>query len=253
MTKVLSTTMTATPSNGNCEESQLKRKTDALFKVGDYQRVLRLIDAFILEHPEQPIGRAISARALAADGQIGKALKELYRFYKLDGVLSEELLLEISRSVLNHDNDWVRCGAAEALSDLGDKRAIPTLINRLKHGDDEIQRRCSQKRWQSWRISVLYPPWQIASTSTITKDYDPDPHEILAALGDKCAIPTLINLLKYHDNKIQCKAAETLVKLGDERVISALIDCLNHHDENDWSYDSEAVRRRVAEMLATVG
>ena len=115
MTKVLNTTMTATPSSDNCEESQLKRRTDALFKVGDYQRVLRLIDAFILEHPEQPIGRAISARALAADGQIDKALKELYRFYKLDGVLSKELFVELLRGALNHDRvAWVRRGGIGA-------------------------------------------------------------------------------------------------------------------------------------------
>ena len=165
MTKVSSTTMRATPSNGDSEESQLKRKTDALFKVGDYQRALKLIDSFILKHPEKPIGRAISVRVLAADGQIGKALKELYRFYKLDGVLSEELSRKLLQSVTNHDGDEVRRRALETLEKfVTNPRPYDYDIDRPYIVDVALQIQL-QEGWQrqSRGTSVVYPPWQISS------------------------------------------------------------------------------------------
>ena len=86
------------------EESRLEQKTDAFIEAGDYESALKLINSFIQEYPEKPIGHAMLVRTLAADGQIEKALKTYYRFYKLSETLSAELLLELLRGALNHDD-----------------------------------------------------------------------------------------------------------------------------------------------------
>ena len=118
------------------EESNLQEKTDAFLKVGDYEGALKLIDAFIQEHPEKSIGRAMRVRVFTASGQIDKAFKEYRRFYKLDGSPSSDLLLQILLGALKDKDKGVREKAASMLGELGDRSAVPALIEALT---DEYQ------------------------------------------------------------------------------------------------------------------
>ena len=175
------------------KESELEQKTDAFLEAGDYENALKLIDGFIQKHPEKPIGHAMLVETLAADGQIDKALKAYYRFYKLGGTPSEALLSDILRGALNHDNRWVQSKAAVALEELEGKRRVPALINALNDDDGEAGA-------------------AVAGA--------------LGKLGDTRAVPALINAL----NNRNWIAARALAKLGDTRAVPALINTLN--DEN---------------------
>ena len=115
------------------EELELTRKTEAFLKAGDYRRALQLINEFIQEHPEKPIGRALLTKVFAVSGQTDRALKEHHRFYRMSETLSVELLLEILRGALNSQGmatlsgKVVRVFAAEALGNLEDKKSCAHL------------------------------------------------------------------------------------------------------------------------------
>ena len=150
------------------EKSELENKVDAFLKVGDYDRAFKLVDSFLEEHadnpigyamlervitagsgflnaadrkravelidgyiqrhPAKPIGRAMMVRVLAAEGQTNSAFAEYYRFYKLSVAIVPELLLEIVRGALNHTDAHVQSLAADAARFLGDKGAVRDLI-----------------------------------------------------------------------------------------------------------------------------
>ena len=44
------------------KESELEKGTSAFLKVDDYENALKLVEGFILENPEKPIGHAMLAR-----------------------------------------------------------------------------------------------------------------------------------------------------------------------------------------------
>jgi HEAT repeat protein len=192
------------PTFSGCgsEELELEQKTDAFLEAGDYKSALKLIDSFIQKHPEKPIGHAMRMRILAADGQIEKALKAYYRFYKLGGTPSEALLSDILRGALNHDNRWVQSKAAAALEELEGKRAVPALINLLNH--------------DSWRVRSRAA-------------------QALGKLGDTRAVPALINALNDDDGWVREGVAEVLKELGDERAIPALIEVIGDNDRDIYA------------------
>ncbi len=66
------------PSSCISEKSRLERKVDAFLKVGDYERALKLVEGYVQRYPEKPIGRAMLARVLAADGQTDSAFTEYH-------------------------------------------------------------------------------------------------------------------------------------------------------------------------------
>ena len=108
-------------SGCSSEDSELEKKTEAFLKTDDYENALKLVEGFILEHPEKPIGRAMLVKVFSANGQIEKALKAYYQFYKLSETLSPKLLLEVVQGALNSDDSDVRQAAAHALGKLGEK------------------------------------------------------------------------------------------------------------------------------------
>ena len=146
------------------KESELEKGTSAFLKVDDYENALKLVEGFILENPEKPIGHAMLAKVLAANGQTEKALKAYYQFYKLGETLSEELLLELLLGALNDDSWEVRAYATFVLGKLGDKSAVPHLINVLNHDNGAVQEEAAKA---------------------------------LGKLGDKSAVPHLINVLNH--------------------------------------------------------
>ena len=188
---------TATSSSGNSEESKLEQKTDAFLKSGDHESAFKLIEDFIQKHPEKPIGHAMLVRVLATGGQIDKALKAYYQFYKLSGTLSEELLLELMRGALNYDDDKVRWSTAKVLGELEDTRAISALANAFNDDDSRV------------RVTAV---------------------KALGKLGDKRAVPALINALSHDDINVRRSAAEALGKLGDKRAVPTLISTLNDEE-----------------------
>ena len=114
-------------------------------------------------------------------------------------------------------------GAADALGELGDEKAVLPLIQALE--DDE----------SSVRIEAAEALGRLNNTSSIAPLIKilPDPEEkvrseatkALTAIG-KPAIESLIVALKDGDNLTQEKAAEALGLIGDERGVEPLILCI---------------------------
>ena len=177
------------------DESELEQKTDAFLKTSDYENALKLVEDFILENPEKPIGHAMLAKVLAADGQTEKALKAYYQFYKLGNALSGELAFELLLGALNDDSWEVRAYATFVLGKLGDKSAAPHLINVLNHHKGAAQSEAAKA---------------------------------LGKLGDKSAVPHLIKILSHDNETAQEEAAKALGKLGDKSAVPHLIKILNH-------------------------
>ncbi len=230
------------------EKSELESKVDALLKVDDYDRAFKLVDSFleehadnpigyamlervitagsgflnaadrkqalkiidgyIQEHPAKPIGRAMMVRVLAADGQTDRAYTEYYRYFKLSEAISPQLLIEIVRGALSHSDNRVVIAAAETAENLGDTGAVPALIN----------------VFNEMRYSIS--GWDVMQIISVTS--------ALGSLGDKRATPALIKGFKLYtgdDEKnvyVWGPAARALGKLGDKSVVPYLIEALNN-------------------------
>ncbi len=246
------------------EKSVLESKVDAFLKVGDYdrafklvdsflqeqsdtpightmlervitegsgflnaadrKRALKLIDGYIQEFPAKPIGRAMMVRVLAADGQTDRAFTEYYRFYKLSETNSPELLMEIVRGALNHSNKAVRAIAAESVQNMRDKGAVPALINAFREMRDP------------YKVNNLHLLLSVTSA--------------LGTFGDKQATPVLIDGLKNRDVEARISAASALGRLGDKDAVPHLIIALNKGNDgerDDYFQDS------VVEALGELG
>ncbi len=102
---------------------------------------------------------------------------------------------------LKDDNKAVRWAAVEALWDLGDRRAVPELIEFLGKGEG-----------YDWgKILAL---------------------NALGSLKDPQAVPPLIKMLENENPFLRRSAALALVKIGDEKAIPGLIRMLK--DEEGW-------------------
>jgi HEAT repeat protein len=180
------------------------------------------IEGFTQEHPQKPIRHSLLVRDLAASGQTEKALKAYYRFYKLGGTFSEELLLEIVRSALSHSDIGVQYTAARTLGELGDTSAIPALINALKDDDIGVLQLAAEALAKLGDKGGI-----LALTKALNEDNRwgrNDAARMLGELGDKSAIPILKNALNDGDSMIRMSigrvvVARALARLGDKSAI----------------------------------
>ena len=212
------------------KESELEKGTSAFLKVDDYENALKLVEGFILENPEKPIGHAMLAKVLAANGQTEKALKAYYQFYKLGETLSEELLLELLLGALNDDSWEVRAYAIMwVLKELGDNRAVPDLINLLNDDDSDIGQLAAEALGKLGDERGILP--LINALNHDSWSAQEDAAKALGKLGDKSAVPHLIKILNDDGNWVRWEAAEAIGELGDKSAIPALINALN---DNHW-------------------
>ncbi len=232
-------------SGCSSEDSELEKKTEAFLKTDDYENALKLVEGFILEHPEKPIGRALLVRVFSANGQIEKALKAYYQFYKLSETLSPELLLEVVQGALNSDDSDVRQAAAHALGKLGDKSAIPALTNAFLNDNEHLVRWSAAHALGKLGDKSAIP----ALINALLNDDDSwvrrSAAHALGELGDKSAIPNLKTALNDDDSSVRRSAVHALGELGDKSAIPNLINALN--DDDSW------VRQAAAHALGKLG
>lgn len=222
------------PSGCDFEKSGLEKKVDAFLKEDDCESAIKLVQNFLQQHPSEPVGRAMMVRVLAADGQTDRAFREYYRFYKLSKKISPQLLMDISRGALNHDDSSVRDSAAKTMTALDNKRNAKDLVDIANDGDGSGT--AGDKRAVSAFIQALKDS-NVSVRQTAV--------EMLGGLGDTRAVPALIETLKDNDVSVRRTAVEVLGDFGDTRAVPALIEALN--DSNVW------VRRTAVDALGGFG
>lgn len=111
------------------------------------------------------------------------------------------------------DNPNVVYNVVECLGDIGDRRAVPTLMHLLREPPDE---------WV--HVATLEALGKIGDQravdmllSLVSKEFVADPLiNALGLLGDSRAIPTLVNYLKDEDRDIRELAIKALVTIREE-------------------------------------
>ena len=160
-----------------------------------------------------------------------------WRFLHLG--LRDALTFATAMVALRDPENIVRQGAAIALQELGDGRAVGPLIATLYDADGEVRSRAASAlgRLNDARaveplIATLHDPdWNVRSSGAIA----------LGELGDASTVEVLIASLLDTDEIVRRSAAVALGKLGDARAVEPLITTLS--DPN------VRVRVTVAEAL----
>ncbi len=156
---------------------------------------------------------------------------------------------------LSHNIAGVQLIASSVLGKIGDKRAVPALIERFKTADPNL------KIWILNALAEMKDPRAVPALieylenrpEYADKYFDREVRSSVAwalgAIGDDRAVPILIETLNEDEQKIRCAAAKSLIKLGYPRNAGFLIEILVESlmDEN------EVVREDAAEECLEIG
>ncbi len=146
------------------------------------------------------------------------------------------------------DGDFlVRCSAAQALGNIGDKRATEMLINRLRNKDSSINvRRCV-----SHALAKIGDKKAIPLLRELLKGDEHKTVQVFAAYGlakiikDPDALRFLCESLKDKELEVRYFAAELLGRTDDKKAVEPLINAL---------VDAKAaVRGTAAQALGRIG
>ena len=160
------------------------------------------------------------------------------------GKLGDKSAIPTLINALNYDSDGVRYNTAFVLAKLGDSHAIPVLISALSDFGDDVQRNAVEalakfgEQGFSALINALNYDNMLVGSAVV---------KALGELGDSRAIPALINTL---DDERDDVAAEALVKLGNSQTIPTLINTLNNNDSYQGAAHSLI---RLVEALGECG
>ena len=146
------------------------------------------------------------------------------------------------------DERWagrdVRRTAAEALGELGDPRAVESLVRYLADADAGVRVAAAEALGRLGDPRAVEP-----LTRIILADADASVRrttaEALGRLGDPRAVEPLVRVLADADASVRRTAAEVLGKLGDPRAVEPLAQVLADTDAS--------VRRVAAEVLGRLG
>lgn len=130
-----------------------------------------------------------------------------------------------------------------ALGEIGDPRAIPTLLQLLKEGPSE-----EIKKAAAWSLGEIGDERAIEPLVKALQDFWPDVRsaavEAQAKIGAP-AIALLLQMLQDEDPEVRVKAAWALRKIADAKAVPPLIQALT-----DEAFD---VRRTAATALDALG
>lgn len=135
---------------------------------------------------------------------------------------------------LRDTSEWVRTSAAMALAKIGDKTdaAVPVLINRLKDCSSWGREGALEALVQIGEPAI---PWLISAFKDKNNVWwlSVEAEKALVQIGGP-AVPLLIEVLKGSDEKLYRRAAEALEKIGDKTAVPALIELMNHSTARDY-------------------
>ena len=128
-----------------------------------------------------------------------------------------------------------RLSGAAVLVKLGNKRAFDTLIALLSEKEELAGRQAMNYLRDLPEQQEIQPLLDLLKTKPEKRLLIVD---ILGPMGDGRAVPTLIELLKDHDEKIREHAALALGMIGDHRAVPSLIAAMNAGPE--WCQSAAA-------------
>ncbi len=157
------------------------------------------------------------------------------------GKLGDRIAVPALIEALKDKSGGVRFSAAEALGKLGDRTAVPALIETLKDEKEDV---CHLAAWALGKIgdSAAVPALMYFVER---RSYSFKPWETaaiaLARLGHNSVVSLLIDDLKYGDDNLRFTASELLGKIGDRTAVPALTEALEDEDRDVRFYAVEAL------------
>ena len=164
------------------------------------------------------------------------------------------------------EEDWrVRRGAAVALGEIRDERAVEPLIKTLQHKNSSVHEKVAEilKDFDSISYSYYdsgdgldYTGTGVRSIMPLIKTHEEEdfydkqrPGEILSGISKKYLSDDIVPLLDkaFKDNRVRYSVAEALGKIGDKNAVEPLIKALEDDDWIAW-----CVRTRAAEALGKI-
>jgi HEAT repeat protein len=200
-------------------EEVRREAAQALREIGDVVAVTSLIEALR--------DREAHVRCFAVDSLIG-TLRNVRRF-------TPDALAELGGSgvealtaALRDPASTVRCGAANALGEIHDARALEPLIQALNDPDPHVREAAvrSLMGTRDPRAAELL----IAALDHDNPKVRSHAAKVLGALRDIRGLEPLITVMRDEDPEVRDSAASALVAIGDARVIGSLIPALR--DQN---------------------
>jgi len=174
------------------------------------------------------------------------------------------------RQALQHENALVRWGAAQALGEIGDKKAVAPLLQRLKDPESAVRAAAILSLGRLGQAEAVEPllkqlgdasamvrwsaAWALEEIGAASVTYllehlepaslDPTQAALLGRVADIRARPLLLAGLQSPQGGVREQAAWALGQVDDGRSVVALIQALRH--------DDPATRREAALALSQV-
>lgn len=151
-------------------------------------------------------------------------------------------------TALNHQNAWVRVHAADALGDIGDRRAVEPLINLMEDEEALVRFNTANVLGQLCdprAIQVLIPALtdKAAEVRTLAA-------RALGNINDPQAVVPLIAALKDSDAEVREQAVEALGKIGGPAAEQALnnLERMKQKEQERGSLAEESPLPEVASL-----
>jgi HEAT repeat protein len=153
-------------------------------------------------------------------------------FYKLLNLATKENFLEF-RALLKSKNDSVRRKSARLLIEMGDKQAIPLIINVLNDQNAKVRNSVAYSLGLSEDSKPIQPLMNLLRNKHEQEDIRLTAIESLASLKANQAIPLLISI--FNDSKelqsIRIQAAYSLEKLTPQQAKTLAFSALNSKEQ----------------------
>jgi len=124
----------------------------------------------------------------------------------------------------------IRRDAARILGEVGDPRAVESLVPALKDSNWDVRRTAAWALGKIGDARAVEP--LVAALQDEDKNVRQSAAEALGKIGDPRAVEPLLSALKESDGGVRQAAAEALGQIGDARAVEPLIVALKDKDIN---------------------
>jgi len=163
-----------------------------------------------------------------ADDEFREAVRPFLKAFKSQYNFSIIALEPLIKALIDK-YEYVRNNVADALGEIGDKRAVEPLIKALEDKTWSVRESAARalgnirdKRAVEPLIKALGDEdWSVRKSAA----------EALVKIGDKRAVESLIKTLEDKNRYVRRSAAEALGNIGDKRAVEPLIKALEDKSE----------------------